>query len=72
MARQASDCPQVVLFTDALYVLESLDHNKLEDLSLSLLPLCATKRVVLQWLPSHCGIHGHEVVDQLAKEGARS
>ena len=40
VARQASDCPQVVILTDALCVLEALDHNKLEDLGLSLQSLC--------------------------------
>ena len=28
------------------------------------------RRMVLQWMPAHCGIPGHEVADQLAKRGA--
>jgi hypothetical protein len=29
-----------------------------------------TLRTVLQWIPSHCGVHGDEQADRLAKHGA--
>jgi hypothetical protein len=29
-----------------------------------------TLRTVLQWIPSHCGVHGNEHADGLAKHGA--
>ena len=29
-----------------------------------------TLRTVLQWIPSHCGVHGNEQTDGLAKHGA--
>ena len=29
-----------------------------------------TLRTVLQWIPSHCGVHGNEQADGLAKHGA--
>ncbi|GFV35645.1 uncharacterized protein LOC103524116 [Trichonephila clavipes] len=31
--------------------------------------LCTGREVVLQWIPSHCGIHGNEQADKLAKRG---
>ncbi|GFV03732.1 uncharacterized protein LOC103524116 [Trichonephila clavipes] len=30
--------------------------------------LCTGREVVLQWIPSHCGIHGNEQADKLVKE----
>ncbi|GFU36323.1 uncharacterized protein LOC103524116 [Trichonephila clavipes] len=32
--------------------------------------LCTGREVVLQWIPSHCGIHENEQADKLAKEAS--
>ncbi|GFW90885.1 ATP-dependent RNA helicase A protein [Trichonephila clavipes] len=32
--------------------------------------LCTGREVVLQWIPSRCGIHGNEQADKLAKEAS--
>ncbi|GFX95906.1 uncharacterized protein LOC103524116 [Trichonephila clavipes] len=32
--------------------------------------LCTGREVVLEWIPSHCGIHGNEQADKLAKEAS--
>ncbi|GFX09878.1 uncharacterized protein LOC103524116 [Trichonephila clavipes] len=32
--------------------------------------LCTGREVVLQWIPSHCGIHRNEQADKLAKEAS--
>ncbi|GFW37174.1 uncharacterized protein LOC103524116 [Trichonephila clavipes] len=31
---------------------------------------CTGREVVLQWIPSHCGIHGNEQANKLAKEAS--
>ena len=56
--------------TDALSVLQALEGDKLPQLMENLQRLQRLKRVVLQWIPAHCGINGNEEADQLAKEGA--
>ncbi|GFS89214.1 hypothetical protein TNCV_1259491 [Trichonephila clavipes] len=32
--------------------------------------LCTGREVILQWIPSHCGIHGNVQADKLAKEAS--
>ena len=63
---------QCVFLTDALSVLEALDAGNipsLYDSFLRLFPDCS--RVVLQWIPAHCGIPGNDEADTLAKMGSR-
>ena len=65
---------RVVIFTDALSVLQALENPNNKDLNklrTSLKQVCeATKQTVLQWIPSHCGIDGNEEADRLAGEGS--
>ena len=61
---------RVVFLSDALSVLQALQTGKDTDLNnLVSTGLCMKHTVILQWIPSHCGIHGNETADTLAKEG---
>ena len=61
---------QVVFLSDALSVLQAYQNNKLPSLTQALHALATGRRVVLQWIPAHCGVPGNEHADRLAKEGA--
>jgi len=61
----------VVFLTDAKSVLQSLENGKLQQLEEALHRLQNGRRVVLQWIPAHCGIPGNEKADTLAKAGAQ-
>ena len=61
---------QVVFLSDALSVLRAYQNNKLPSLTRALQQVAHSRRVVLQWIPAHCGIPGNEQADRLAKEGA--
>ena len=58
---------QVVFLTDARSVLEAA--SKLPQLQDALHNI-QCPRLVLQWIPSHCGIRGNEEADRMAKLGA--
>jgi len=63
---------QVAFFTDALSVLEALTNSKVPQLANALQTLSTSCRVILQWIPAHCGVPGNEMADKLAKQGAQS
>ena len=65
------DCRQVVFLVDALSVLHACQTHRLLFLSTALQRVARTWSAVLQWIPAHCGLSGHERADVLAKEGAR-
>ena len=63
---------RLVFLSGALSVLQALQTGKdadLNNLVFNLTRLCMKHTVTLQWIPSHCGIHGNETADTLAKEG---
>jgi ribonuclease HI len=55
---------QVVFLTDALSVLQPLMNDNLPHLEQALFTI-KTIRTLLQWIPSHCGVHSNEQVDRL-------
>ena len=58
---------QVVFLTDAKSVLDAI--SELSQI-LDTLQEITCARLVLQWIPSHCGIRGNEEADRMAKLGA--
>ena len=72
MVQSSEDhCQQVVFLTDALSVLQALENDKLPHLTSALQQVRRTRRVVLQWVPAHCGVPGNERADELDKAGAQ-
>jgi len=67
--------PNVVIFSDALSVLQALQNPRIKELNHLVTALNAlqesTGQTVIQWIPSHCNIRGNEEADQLAKEGGQ-
>ena len=60
----------VVFLTDSRSVLDSLAGHGEHNLRRKLYSILEHRRVVLQWIPAHCGIKGNEHADRLAKQGA--
>ena len=54
----------VVFLTDSRTVLDSHKFKR------KLYSILEHRRVILQWIPVHCGIKGNEHAERLAKQGA--
>ena len=67
--------PKVVIFSDALSVLQALLNPKNKELDMLLSSQAtlqqSTERTIIQWIPSHCNISGNEEADRLAKDGGK-
>ena len=64
---QTSD---VVFLTDSRSALDAIQNQNEPNLIRILNGSLGKRRVVLQWIPAHCGINGNEMADKLAKRGA--
>ena len=60
----------VVFLTDSRSVLDSLAGHGEHNFRRKLYSMLEHRRVVIQWIPAHCGIKGNAHADRLAKQGA--
>ena len=56
----SNECEQVAFLSNALSVLEATAGVKLPRLAESLHEVAQHRRVVLQWVPAHCGLPANE------------
>ncbi|KYN21465.1 Gag-Pol polyprotein [Trachymyrmex cornetzi] len=74
-----SDTPKAVIFTDSKSVLEAIASSRLNNGNYLIYAIKnqiyhisnANLHVKLAWIPSHRGIEGNEIADELAKLGAK-
>ena len=59
-----------MFLTDSKSVLDALVRHGEYEVRVKLSKLIESSRLVLQWIPAHCGISGNEKADELAKRGA--
>ena len=65
-----------VILTDCKSMLQSVQGSRdrsqlLENIRKELTILSSKTNLVLQWIPSHCGIYGNEEADRLSKKGSK-
>ena len=61
-----------VFLTGAFSVIQALTNNTLPHLAKALQLLSNNCRVVVQWIPAHCGVPGNEQADTPAKQCAQT
>ena len=68
--------PQKIVFlSDALSVVDALKQNRhkdLNNLAQTIVNICESHEIAIQWIPSHCGLYGNEKADTLAKIASSS
>ena len=50
---------------------QSEAYRLVNDLNFAVGTLCKNHIAALQWIPSHCYLHGNDTADLLAKEGSK-
>ena len=60
----------VVFLPDFRSVLDSLAGHGEHDLRRKLYNILEHRGVIIQWIPTHCGVKDNEHADRLAKQGA--
>ena len=68
---EEANLSKVIIFSDSLYVLQSINNSKIDnsviqDINLRLLNM-SHRQIIFCWLPSHVGIRGNEKADKAAK-----
>ena len=67
--------PNIVFLTDCRSLLQSIQTYRGEQILLTikreLQALTKRTNLILQWIPSHCGVPGNEEADRLSKKGSK-
>lgn len=74
LKNEHSSLSKVVILTDCKSLIQSFQHpdDQMSKTTVrDLTELQRTTPVVIQWIPAHCGIHGNEAGDKLAKADSR-
>jgi len=64
------------IFTDSMAAIQNISANKTDTTTQNTITALqcksATSKIIIQWIPAHCGIPGNERADRLAKAGSQS
>ena len=67
--------PNIIFITDCRSLLQSIQTYRGEQILLTikreLQALTKRTNLILQWIPSHCGVPGNEEAERLSKKGSK-